>query len=68
MLKCKKTFHHNNETDQESPEPEQEESTENPRNFLTGKQLGFRGLEVLENAESQFPNETKLNCRQNYLS
>jgi hypothetical protein len=22
--------------------------------------LGFRGLEVLENAESQFPNETKM--------
>jgi DNA-binding TFAR19-related protein (PDSD5 family) len=24
------------------------------------KQLGYRGLEVLKNAESQFPNETKL--------
>ena len=24
------------------------------------KQLGFRGLEVLTNAESQFPNETKM--------
>ncbi len=24
------------------------------------KQLGYRGLEVLQNAESQFPNETKL--------
>ena len=23
-------------------------------------QLGFRGMEVLENAESQFPNETKM--------
>ncbi len=32
---------------------------ENPRDSLV-KQLGFRGLEVLENAESQFPNETKL--------
>ena len=32
---------------------------ENPRDLLV-KQLGFRGLEVLENAESQFPNETKL--------
>ncbi len=32
---------------------------ENPRDFLVDK-LGFRGLEVLENAESQFPNETKL--------
>ena len=33
--------------------------SENPRNLLVRK-LGFRGLEVLENAESQFPNETKI--------
>lgn len=32
---------------------------ENPRDLLVTK-LGFRGLEVLENAESQFPNETKM--------
>ena len=32
---------------------------ENPRDSLVSK-LGFRGLEVLENAESQFPNETKI--------
>jgi len=32
---------------------------ENPRDLLVNK-LGFRGLEVLENAESQFPNETKI--------
>jgi len=31
----------------------------NPRNVLINI-LGFRGLEVLENAESQFPNETKI--------
>jgi len=30
-----------------------------PRDSLI-KVLGFRGLEVLENAESQFPNETKM--------
>ena len=30
-----------------------------PRDSLVAI-LGFRGLEVLENAESQFPNETKL--------
>ena len=35
-----------------------EEKIVNPRNALI-KQLGFRGLEVLTNAESQFPNETK---------
>jgi len=32
---------------------------ENPRDLLVNT-LGFRGLEVLENAESQFPNETKI--------
>ena len=31
----------------------------NPRDALI-KQLGFRGLEVLTNAESQFPNETQM--------
>ncbi len=31
----------------------------NPRDVLVSK-LGFRGLEVLENAEAQFPNETKI--------
>ena len=36
-----------------------EEKIVNPRDVLI-KQLGFRGLEVLTNAESQFPNETKI--------
>ncbi|HJJ23782.1 MAG: double-stranded DNA-binding protein [Crenarchaeota archaeon] len=36
-----------------------EEKIINPRDVLI-KQLGFRGLEVLTNAESQFPNETKM--------
>ena len=42
----------------ETPEPT-EEKIVNPRDVLI-KQLGFRGLEVLINAESQFPNETKM--------
>ena len=42
----------------ETPESS-EEKTVNPREVLV-KQLGFRGLEVLTNAESQFPNETKM--------
>ena len=41
----------------ESSEPSQE-IKENPRDLLVTK-LGYRGLEVLENAEYQFPNETK---------
>ena len=40
-------------------EQSQEKPAENPRNLLL-KVLGFRGLEVLENAESQFPNEAKM--------
>ena len=35
------------------------ETSENPRENLI-KILGYRGMEVLENAESQFPNETKM--------
>ena len=42
----------------ETPELSKEK-TVNPRDVLI-KQLGFRGLEVLTNAESQFPNETKM--------
>jgi len=40
-------------------EPKKESVSENPRDSLV-KILGFRGVEVLENAESQFPNETKM--------
>ena len=42
-----------------TPEPPKETVSEKPRNLLVNI-LGFRGLEVLENAESQFPNETKM--------
>ena len=44
---------------EETTETVSEKSSENPRTLLVEK-LGYRGLEVLENAESQFPNETKL--------
>ena len=40
-------------------ESAKEKPAENPRDLLVNR-LGFRGLEVLENAESQFPNETKI--------
>jgi len=49
-------------TKQETPsdsEPQKETVSENPRDSLI-KVLGFRGIEVLENAESQFPNESKM--------
>ena len=41
------------------PEPTNKSISETPRDLLI-KILGFRGMEVLENAESQFPNETKM--------
>lgn len=43
----------------ETRELAKEKPLENPRDLLVNR-LGFRGLEVLENAESQFPNETKV--------
>jgi len=55
-----------NISSQNQPEPSSEstqestkETKENPRDLLITK-LGYRGLEVLENAEYQFPNETKM--------
>ena len=44
------------ESSESSQEPSKE-IKENPRDLLVAK-LGYRGLEVLENAEYQFPNET----------
>lgn len=41
------------------PTPTTSKETKNPRDILVGR-LGFRGLEVLKNAESQFPNETPM--------
>ncbi len=42
---------------QSTQESQKEITHEDPRDVLI-KILGFRGTEVLENAESQFPNET----------
>jgi len=47
------------EETESTPPSTKETISENPRDSLI-KILGFRGLEVLENAESQFPNETKM--------
>jgi len=44
---------------EKTQESAKEKPTENSRDLLVNK-LGFRGLEVLENAESQFPTETKI--------
>lgn len=45
--------------DSQKPPEQTQQKPENPRDILV-KVLGFRGLEVLENAESQFPNETRI--------
>lgn len=37
----------------------QPKETKHPRNILV-EHLGFRGMEVLKNAEFQFPNDTKM--------
>jgi len=47
------------EETESTPPSTKETVSENSRDSLI-KILGFRGLEVLENAESQFPNETKM--------
>ena len=51
-ISSKQDFQKSQDTPKETP-------TENPRDLLVNR-LGFRGLEVLENAESQFPNETRI--------
>ena len=38
---------------------EEQQNAPSPREILVNR-LGYRGLEVLENAEAQFPNETKI--------
>ena len=48
-----------NQEIEKTPDTPKEKPLENPRDLLIGK-LGFRGLEVLKNAESQFPNESKI--------
>ncbi len=43
----------------QSQEEEKKKNTPKPRDVLV-RNLGYRGSEVLENAESQFPNETRI--------
>ena len=63
LAEMQKNISSQQETDQKKSKEgggrKEEKPVENPREFLVTR-LGFRGLEVLENAESQFPHETKL--------
>lgn len=56
LAEMQKNISSQKDAGQKKPE---EEPAENPREFLAAR-LGFRGVEVLKNAESQFPNETRL--------
>ena len=44
---------------QQPEEPKEQKKEPTPREILVNN-LGFRGLEVLENAERQFPRETQM--------
>ena len=52
-----KAFEQGFETEQELNQAKNEQPT--PREYVE-KILGYRGMEVLQNAESQFPNESKI--------
>ena len=59
LAEMQKNISTNQEISSAAAEPTKETVLENPRDSLI-KILGFRGLEVLENAELQFPNETRM--------
>lgn len=56
MLEMQKNISQRQRVD-EKPQPSTQKVS--PRDVIL-KQLGYRGEEVLQNAESQFPNETKV--------
>lgn len=56
MLEMQKNISQRQRVDEKPQPPTQKVS---PRDIVL-KQLGYRGEEVLQNAESQFPNETKV--------
>ncbi len=59
LAEMKKNISSKQENEKTQEELAKEKPLANPRDLLVDR-LGFRGLEVLENAESQFPNETKI--------
>ncbi len=61
MLKAKRLaeMQRNLSDKQTSKEPDKEPKKVSPRQIVV-KNLGYRGMEVLQNAELQFPNETQL--------
>ena len=57
MLEMQKNISQRQKIDQVKDEPKKPQIS--PREIVV-KQLGYRGIEVLQNAESQFPQESKI--------
>ena len=59
LLKAKRLAEMQKNISAQNEIPEKKKPAPPSRNLLV-KRLGYRGLEVLENAEAQFPNEAKV--------
>lgn len=59
MLEMQKNISQRQKIEEVKPESKDAKQKISPRDLVL-KQLGYRGKEVLQNAESQFPNETKV--------
>ncbi|MGQ0605857.1 MAG: DNA-binding protein [Candidatus Nitrosotenuis sp.] len=62
MLKAKRLAEMKKNLTYQSQKEEKKQQTTNPPRYreIVISHLGYRGMEVLQNAESQFPNETKM--------
>ena len=58
LAEMQKNINTRQDSEKTAEQPTQQ-AQENPRDILV-KVLGYRGMEVLQNAESQFPNETTM--------
>lgn len=62
MLKAKRLAEMKKNLTYQSQKEEAKQQTKTPPSYreIVISHLGYRGMEVLQNAESQFPNETKM--------
>lgn len=62
MLKAKRLAEMKKNLTYQSQKEEEKQQTKTPPSYreIVISHLGYRGMEVLQNAESQFPNETKM--------
>ena len=59
LLEMQKNISLQQKQEEQKATKQDQKTIPNPREILI-KQLGYRGLEVLQNAEAQFPDETKM--------